>query len=70
MKKDCEVKPVASNKKAIDELLDSATELLKYYEGMTGFMSCLTSVIVRADFDITEKTGDIEIILKDELKKV
>nr|WP_315078572.1 DnaD domain protein [uncultured Clostridium sp.] len=41
MKKDCEVKPVASNKKAIDELLDGATELLKYYEDMTGIIGGL-----------------------------
>ncbi|NFA43716.1 DnaD domain protein [Clostridium botulinum] len=37
VKKDCEVKPV----KAIDELLDGATELLKYYEGMTGIIGGL-----------------------------
>ncbi|MBN1065419.1 phage replisome organizer N-terminal domain-containing protein [Clostridium botulinum] len=41
VKKDCEVKPVASNKKAIDELLDGATELLKYYEDMTGIIGGL-----------------------------
>ncbi len=41
VKKDCEVKPVASNKKDIDELLDGATELLKYYEGMTGIIGGL-----------------------------
>ncbi|WP_061302181.1 phage replisome organizer N-terminal domain-containing protein [Clostridium botulinum] len=41
VRKDCEVKPVAGNKKAIDELLDSATELLKYYEGMTGIIGGL-----------------------------
>ncbi|KFX57156.1 DnaD domain protein [Clostridium botulinum] len=41
VKKDCEVKPVASNKKAIDELLDGATELLKYYESMTGIIGGL-----------------------------
>nr|WP_286675404.1 phage replisome organizer N-terminal domain-containing protein [Clostridium sp. ZBS12] len=41
VRKDCEVKPVASNKKAIDELLDSATELLKYYEDMTGIIGGL-----------------------------
>lgn len=41
VKKDCEVKPVAGNKKAIDELLDSATELLKYYEDMTGIIGGL-----------------------------
>ncbi|NFF82538.1 DnaD domain protein [Clostridium botulinum] len=41
VRKDCEVKPVASNKKAIDELLDGATELLKYYEGMTGIIGGL-----------------------------
>ncbi|MBY6930651.1 phage replisome organizer N-terminal domain-containing protein [Clostridium botulinum] len=37
VKKDCEVKPV----KAIDELSDGATELLKYYEGMTGIIGGL-----------------------------
>ncbi|MBN1051297.1 DnaD domain protein [Clostridium botulinum] len=41
VKKDCEVKPVVSNKKAIDELLDGATELLKYYEDMTGIIGGL-----------------------------
>ncbi|NFI54956.1 DnaD domain protein [Clostridium botulinum] len=41
VRKDCEVKPVAGNKKAIDELLDSATELLKYYEDMTGIIGGL-----------------------------
>ncbi|WP_252227905.1 MULTISPECIES: DnaD domain protein [Clostridium] len=41
MKKYCEVKPVVSNKKAIDELLEGATELLKYYEGMTGIIGGL-----------------------------
>ncbi|WP_252250034.1 phage replisome organizer N-terminal domain-containing protein [Clostridium sp. ZBS13] len=41
VKKDCEVKPAASNKKAIDELLDGATELLKYYEDMTGIIGGL-----------------------------
>lgn len=41
VRKDCEVKPVAGNKKAIDELLDGATELLKYYEGMTGIIGGL-----------------------------
>ncbi|HBJ1650198.1 TPA: phage replisome organizer N-terminal domain-containing protein [Clostridium botulinum] len=41
VRKDCEVKPVAGNKKAIDELLDGATELLKYYEDMTGIIGGL-----------------------------
>ncbi|MBN1059181.1 phage replisome organizer N-terminal domain-containing protein [Clostridium botulinum] len=41
VRKDCEVKPVAGNKKAIDELLDGAAELLKYYEDMTGIIGGL-----------------------------
>ncbi|OSA94232.1 UNVERIFIED_ORG: DnaD domain protein [Clostridium botulinum] len=41
VRKDYEVKPVAGNKKAIDELSDGATELLKYYEGMTGIIGGL-----------------------------
>ncbi|HBJ1647290.1 hypothetical protein DWV12_01655 [Clostridium botulinum] len=41
MKKDCEVKPAVSNKKAIYELLEGATELLKYYEDMTGIIGGL-----------------------------
>ncbi|NFG59953.1 hypothetical protein FC778_14855 [Clostridium botulinum] len=63
-------KDIDSSTKSIRKFSYNLEELLKYYESMTGVMSCLTSVIVRADFDITEKTGDIEIILKDELKKV
>ncbi|HBJ1649199.1 hypothetical protein [Clostridium botulinum] len=42
---------IINSKKTRDKPSYNAEELLKYYESMTGFMSCLTSVIVRADFE-------------------
>ncbi len=44
-------KDIDSSTKSIRNVSYNLEELLKYYESMTGVMSCLTSVIVRTDFE-------------------